>query len=263
MRALAGVALAVLMAVAAAATGAETAKAAPTPTPKATTTLAAFAHTKVESFTTTGWWQTWGLTTLPWHTALVTEGTNRLLRVNFPAGSHNGTSFGWLTGTSDSAHIRYRIRLSSNWKSDGAKLPGFGTPTYNADKSCSGGCGLAPADGITSWSARGHLNGSNVPGSYLYTADRSEWAFQWNTAAFVPGRWYTIDYWVTMNTPGQNNGVLRAAIDGVTVLNWTTMNLRKVSTLHVGKAWFDFYYGGSSVPSQNMAIDIDDVQVDW
>lgn len=223
----------------------------------------AYAHSRTEAFSTTGWWKTWGLTTLPWHTAVVTEGTSQFLRVNFPAGSHNGTSFDLLTGTSDSAHLQYKIRLSSNWQSNGGKLPGFGMPTYNADNSCSGGCGLAPADGITSWSARGHINGNNVPGSYLYTADKTEWAFQWNTAALVPGRWYTIDYWVTMNTPGQNDGILRAAVDGVTVLNWTTMNFRKVSSLHVGKAWFDFYYGGSSVPSQNMWIDIDDVAVDY
>jgi hypothetical protein len=66
-----------------------------------------------------------------------------------------------------------------------------------------------------------------------------------------------------MNTPGQNDGVLTASIDGQQLLNATNMNFRSVSTLHVGKAWFDFYYGGTAVPSQTMWVDVDDITVDW
>jgi hypothetical protein len=230
------------------------------------TTTTGYANTKVETFSTTGWWQTWGLSALPWRTSMVTEGTSQFLRVNFPAGSHNGASFDWLTGASDSAHIRYRIRLSSNWNSgtNGVKLPGFGKPTYDSTGACSGGCGGAPADGVTSWSARGHMNAARVPGSYIYTPERTGWAFQWNTApALVQGRWYTIDYWVKMNTPGQRNGVLRAAVNGVVVHEWTDMNFRSVDSLHVNKAWFGFYYGGAGVPAEYMWIDIDDIVIDW
>ncbi|HEX4820937.1 MAG TPA: hypothetical protein VFV00_12095 [Acidimicrobiales bacterium] len=231
------------------------------PTPAAPTTT--FDNHMVESFSASGWWNAWGLTTMPWHTTMVTEAGNQFLRVNFPAGSHNGTSFDWLTGTADAAHIQYRIRLSSNWQSAGAKLPGFGDPTYNADGTCSGGCGLAPANGITSWSARGHLNRWNVPGSYLYTPSKTEWTFQWDTSTLVPGKWYTIDYWVTMNTPGQSDGILSAAVNGQQVFRSTDMTFRLVDSLHVGKAWFGFYYGGTSTPMQNMWIDVDDITVDW
>jgi len=222
-----------------------------------------FTNSKTESFSTPDWWKTWGVTAVPWHSSVVTEGASQFLRVNFPRGSHNGTSFEWYTGTADAAHIRYRLRLSSNWISDGGKLPGFGAPTYDARGDCTGACGLAPADGITSWSARGHINTTNVPGSYLYIPGHREWLVQWSHAPLVPGRWYTIDYWVTMNTPGQNNGVLKAAVDGSFVLTLTNLNFREVDTLHVGKAWFGFYYGGRGVPSQNMWIDVDDVTVDW
>lgn len=226
-------------------------------------TVSPYTYTKTEGFDGPNWWRTWGLTAAPWHTSVVTEGASRFLRVGFPAGSHDGTSFKWSTGTSDTARIRYRIRLGSTWQSSGGKLPGFGSPVYDSKNQCQGGCGLLPADGITSWSARGHINAQGVAGSYLYVPNHSEWAFQWNTAALVPGRWYTIDYWVTMNTPGQNNGALKAAIDGNVVLNRTDMSFRQVSTLHVGTAWFDFYYGGSSVPPTNMWIDIDEATIDW
>src|SRR4051794_742782 len=86
------------------------AKAATTTTGASTTlALPTFAHTKTESFAVAGWWKTWSLTTVPWHTNVVTEGTDRFLRVNFPAGSHNGTSFDLPTGTADAAHLQYRI----------------------------------------------------------------------------------------------------------------------------------------------------------
>ena len=66
-----------------------------------------------------------------------------------------------------------------------------------------------------------------------------------------------------MNTPGQSNGVLRAAVDGTVVHQWTNMNFRLVNSLHVNKAWFGFYYGGEGVPSETMWIDVDDVTIDW
>ena len=231
-----------------------------------TTTVAtapSYLHQKTETFGTRTWWQAWGLQSAPWHTTLVTEAGNQFLRVGYAAGSHDGTAFKWKTGDADSARIRYRLRLSDNWTMPDGKLPGFGNPTYDDNRACSGGCGLAAANGITSWSARGHLNGRNVLGSYLYTPGRSTWSIDWYGAPIVPGRWYTIDYWVTMNTPGRADGVIHAAIDGKEVANWTDLTFRLVPTLHVGTAWFDFYYGGPQVPPQNMWIDIDDLAIDY
>ena len=222
-----------------------------------------YSYTKTETFSATKWWSTWQLTSAPWHTSLVTENGNQFLRVAFPAGSHNGTSFDWQTGSSDTARVQYKIRFSPNWQSQGGKLPGFGSPAIDADGICLGGCGLAPADGITSWSGRIHYNANRVLGTYLYVPGKSEWVIQFGNVSLVPGRWYTVDYAVTMNTPGQSNGVLTAKIDGQLLLNATNLNFRLVPTLHVGKAWFGFYYGGDAVPAQNMWIDVDDITVDW
>lgn len=237
-----------------------------TATATAASAPAVYTNTKTETFSTNDWWRSWAFGSLPWRTSNVKEGTSRFLRVNFPAGSHNGASFDWLTGESDAVHIRYRIRLSSNWSSDGngVKLPGFGQPQHADGGACLEGCGGKPADGVDSWSARGWMNGSNAPGSYVYTSERTGWSFAWTYApTLVPGRWHTIDYWVTMNTPGQRDGVLKAAVDGVVVHNWTDMSFRSVDSLHVHKAWFGFYYGGAGVPSEYMWIDIDDITIDW
>jgi hypothetical protein len=229
----------------------------------ATTTTSPYTFTKTEAFGTASWWKTWGLTAAPWHTSVVTEDGNPFLRVGFPAGSHNGTAFSLPTDTSDAAHIRYRVRFSPNWQSQGGKLPGFGNPVVDSNGVCLGGCGLMPADGITSWSGRSHYDANLGLGTYLYVPDKSEWVIQWGNVRLVPGQWYTIEYAVQMNTPGQNDGVLTASIDGQQLLNATNMNFRSVSTLHVGKAWFDFYYGGTAVPSQTMWVDVDDITVDW
>jgi len=245
-----------LTAVAANAQGATTTSTAQAP-------VSPYTYTKTETFGATGWWRTWGLTSAPWHTSLVAESGDQFLRVGFAAGSHNGTSFDLPTGTSDSARIQYRIRFSPNWQSNGGKLPGFGSPTYDANGVCLGGCGLAPADGVTSWTGRGHFNAQNILGSYLYVAGKSEWVLPWGNVPVVPGRWYSLEYTVKMNTPGQSDGVMTATIDGHQVFSATNLNLRSVPTLHVGKAWFGFYYGGDSVPPVNMWIDVDDITVDW
>ena len=229
----------------------------------AATSPSPYTYTKTETFGATNWWTTWGLTSKPWHTALVTESGNQFLRVGFPAGSHNGTSWKLPTGTSDAARIQYRIRFSPNWQSQGGKIPGFGNPTVDAAGVCLGGCGLLPADGITSWSGRAHYDSALGLGTYLYVPGKSEWVIQWGAVRLVPGQWYTVEYTVKMNTPGQNDGVMTATINGQQLMNATNLNFRSVPTLHVGNAWFDFYYGGSAVPAPTMWMDVDDITVDW
>ena len=234
-----------------------------TAAPAAAITTSPYSFTKTETFGATQWWKTWGLTAAPWHTSLVTESGNQFLRVGFPAGSHNGTAFKLPTGTSDAARVQYRIRFSPNWQSQGGKIPGFGNPTVDTNGVCQGGCGTLPADGITSWSGRAHYDSTLGLGTYLYVPSKSEWVIQWGGVRLVPGQWYTIEYTVKMNTPGASDGVMTAKINGQQLLNATNLNFRLVPTLHVGNAWFDFYYGGSAVPPQTMWMDVDDITVDW
>ena len=235
-------------------------------------TSSGYTHTFTESFNSTTWYTAWGMTK-PGRADVVTEAGNNLYRVVFWQGTHGGTSFFKSTGDADAVHLRYRLRFSSNWDASKAggdvKLPGLGRPVLDSAGVCLVACGGSPADGLTGWSARTDVYADNGPGFYVYDADMPTTlpaygkGWRWFQSPFVPDRWYTIDEYVTMNTPGQHDGVLRSFVDGVKVFEKTDFNFRNVSTLHAGNAWFDFYYGGGGLSPVTQWVDVDDILVEW
>jgi len=58
-----------------------------------------------------------------------------------------------------------------------------------------------------------------------------------------------------------NDGVLRAWIDGQPVYENTGIRFRDVDSLHVERAWFDIYYGGTWTAPDDMYIDFDNAVV--
>ncbi|MCU1484483.1 MAG: hypothetical protein JWN67_1229 [Actinomycetia bacterium] len=257
-------ALAGILAFAALATGAAVADGA-TPTPPATpvTPAPAFA----ESFTSPTWFQSWGRAGNPWHSTVATEGANRFLRVSIAKGAHDGTSFFKYTGEHDAVTLRYRIRFGAGWdpskSSHNIKLPGFGAPLLDPQGVCLAGCGGAGADGVRGYSARVDVQDTGVPGFYVYDVNPILLAYgtgmRWSTPTFQPGRWYTVQVSIAMNTPGRSDGVLRASVDGRPVFARDDLLFRLTPLLHVGAAWFDFYYGGAGVAPNDTTIDVDDI----
>ena len=223
-----------------------------------------------ETFSTSGWHTRMGLDTRPWHTSqVVAADGSAFLRVSFVKGTHNGSSWFFPTGDADAVHLSYKMRLSPNWDSSQSasniKLPGFGTPLLDAAGVCLGGCGLVKGDGITSWSARGDMGQSGVPGYYVYDAVTPYGVgYRWsNQGAYQNTRWYTVDLYLTMNTPLAKDGTLTAYVDGRKVWEKTDFLFRLVDSLHAGNVWFDFYYGGSGVAPADMWIDIDDIVIEY
>lgn len=144
----------------------------------------------------------------------------------------------------------------------GGKLPGPAGP-YGS----TGQAGNA-ADGTNGWSARGAWRPANstddpttvpiLPEYYVYHADMSGSYGDrpdWNTT-FQRGQWYQVDQHVKMNTPGQNDGVLEAWVDGDRVFSRTNYRFRNsgYDNIKVQKYWFTLTYGGSwSSPTDNAA----------
>lgn len=230
-----------------------------------------YVHRAKEPFLP-GWFDRWGLTR-PWRTAVIAEaGGNTFLRVGIVAGSHSGTSFRLPMPSAEFAHLRYRVRFGPTFDPSKAaanvKQPGFGNPVFGAKGVCLAACGNAPADGVTSYSARSDIHQDGTPGWYVYDVDaarvldfgRGE---RWSVPAFRGGRWYMVDQYIRMNTPGQNDGRLAVLVDGVEVHDRSTYNFRTVPTLGVGAAWFDVHYGGSGVAPVDMWVDYDDVLMEW
>src|SRR5690606_28531359 len=123
------------------------------------------------------------------------------------------------------AYFRYYLRFGESWNPvvTGGKLPGL-SGTYGK-----AGWGGRSADGTNGWSARGLffeqvaddpvLANYRPIGSYLYHVQGGEYGSNigWNlgpTGMLEKNRWYSIEQYVKLNDPGEDNGILRAWVDG-------------------------------------------------
>ncbi|WP_152418919.1 polysaccharide lyase [Natronorubrum sulfidifaciens] len=160
----------------------------------------------------------------------------------------------------DELHQRYWVYFGENaYPSDDCKAPGFsGDPNRNLS-------GTTEPNGYNGWSARGsyHATSGGVePGYYVYHADQSSW---WGTydrwgVTLQRGRWYQIDQYIDLNTPGRNDGVLKGWVDGEEVYSRSNWRWRETSDLPVHAFWHDFYHGGNGTASNTYHIYTDEYQ---
>ncbi|QCJ47413.1 polysaccharide lyase [Haloprofundus sp. MHR1] len=179
------------------------------------------------------------------------------LQVQLEEGSHYGTDMQYYfsdNGMSEPEElwIRYYLRLDPGFDvtSDGGKLPG---PAGTYD---SGGWGGKPADGTNGWSARMAFmpaDGGAELSYYCYHADMNNWGEWWSWDGTIEtGQYYQIDSYVKLNTPGENDGILRGWIDGEQAMEKTDIRFRDTEDLKVESLWFNIYHGGSDTsPSDN------------
>lgn len=233
-------------------------------------------------FDSDAWIGEWGLDRAPRNTDIVYEwdewgfeplnkDATPALRIKVNEGDHYGTSFSYIFRNQlgrepETVWFDYAIRLGSDWDPErGGKLPGFGG-TYGR-----AGWGGRPVDGTDGWSARGLFNGQRdgfTPiGFYCYHADMrgqygSGWV--WNEGGFKGlenNRWYRIRQYVRMNTPGDNDGVLRAWVDGKPVYENPSVRMRDVESLKVETVWMNVYLGGTWSSKSDHHLYVDNVTI--
>lgn len=175
--------------------------------------------------------------------------------------------------------LRYYLRLGSDWDQsvDGGKMPGI-SGTYET-----AGWGGRKSDGTNGWSARGSfgrtiptaanpLGGRTPLGSYVYHADMATnygdvhvWNQAWDGRGIggllETGRWVCLETQVKMNTPGDNDGVLRAWVDGVLSFEKTDYRYRDVDRLKIQRIWMNIYHGGTAPSPYDQHLFIDNVVV--
>jgi len=64
-----------------------------------------------------------------------------------------------------------------------------------------------------------------------------------------------------MNTPGQNDGILRGWVDGKLAFDKTDVRMRDVDTLKIETVWLNVYYGGTWTAKADYHLYIDDVVI--
>jgi len=216
------------------------------------------------------WFESWGLKAPARNTEVVTKDAahgKKCLQIKVAKGSNYGTSleyrFKRQTGSEpEEIYFRYYLRLGADWDpKSGGKLPGFGG-TYGK-----AGWGGRSVNGKDGWSARGlflpHKNGATEVGFYCYHADMkgkygSNW--KWDTA-LKNERWYCVEQYAKMNTPGKNDGILRAWIDGKQTFEKTDVRMRDTENLKIEMIWFNVYHGGKDPAAKDHHLLIDDVVI--
>lgn len=200
------------------------------------------------------------------------------LKVTIPVGRNLGLNTRYkfeseLGHEPEEMYFRYALRFGADWDPtvSGGKLPGF-VGTYGR-----AGWGGRKANGRNGWSTRGtffeHRDASSSLselrgiGSYVYHADMPThygnlWGWNLGTGGLLrKNRWYSIEQQVRLNTPGLNDGVLRAWIDGFLVFERTDLRFRDIPELKIESLWLNVYHGGTDPAVKEMSLYIDNLVI--
>lgn len=193
----------------------------------------------------------------------------RALRVAIPAGKHYGITMQYdfddrIGHEPEEIYFRYYLRLADDWEPQhNGKLPGI-SATYGV-----AGWGGRPTVGDDGWSARGLFkrtrDGVTPTGFYCYHMDMkgkygNGWA--WGELGHLEkNRWYCIEQYARVNTPGEPDGILRGWIDGALAFEKTDVRMRSTDTIRIESIWLDVYYGGKAVPETDHHLYIDELVI--
>lgn len=191
----------------------------------------------------------------------------KALRVRIPKGGNLGCNlryqFAKRTGSEpEEIYFRYHLRFANDWDAEeqGGKLPGI-SGTYGR-----AGWGGRPVNGKDGWSARGSFgrrrDGETAVGFYTYHVDmKGKYGSVWEWDRLKNNRWYAIEQYLKLNTPGKNDGVMRAWIDGKLAFEKTDVRFRDVSDLKIEMVWMNVYQGGTKPAASEEHLYIDDVVI--
>jgi hypothetical protein len=194
------------------------------------------------------------------------EGTNTALNTLWKFGKQTGAE-------PEETYFRYYLRLGDDWNQtvQGGKLPGI-SGTYGV-----AGWGGRKSDGRNGWSARGTffqtipagnpLAGLHPIGTYCYHADMAGfygdcWLWPMGYRGFLENnRWYCIEQYLHLNTPGEKDGILKAWVDGRLAFEKTDIRFRLDDRLKIEQIWMNVYHGGKKPSPRDQHVYIDNVVI--
>ncbi len=146
----------------------------------------------------------------------------------------------------DNACIRYHVRFGENFDwSKGGKLPGLSGVAPGVSPTLPAGGGN-PGD--KGWSGRLVWGSNGSVASYVYHPRQPYkygQGFGWSQGV-DDDRWHVLRQCYRMNTVGQQDGVLRAWLDGAMVLDRTDMVYRLKNTVHISHLMWSIFRGGAT-----------------
>lgn len=184
---------------------------------------------------------------------------DRCLKVKYPVGTHDSKANGaqWKTdleGVYNELYMSYYVKFGENFGLDKiGKLPGLGG-------------GLAYNDGNrdTEWSGRLMWREGGRLQFYLKQPITNEKQFDWpRTFEAQKEQWYHIELHYIMNTPGVNNGVMEAWLDGEFISRYDNIPFRSDARVGITEMDFSTFFGGNDLhePTQDNYAYFDDFKV--
>ncbi len=185
------------------------------------------------------------------------------LKATIAQGTHDGISAFYnfenrIGYQPEEVYFRYYLRFGDTWDSTyNGKLPGIAHKGFDGEGVPSAN-GQSPSYGENTWSARGLFEppeledlGPRMPiGFYTYHTDQalpSGEHFVWsnNYQGFLEkNRWYSVEQYIKMNTPGNDDGIMRAWIDGQLAYENVEINLTNNPDFKIRHVWLNLYHGG-------------------
>ena len=162
------------------------------------------------------------------------------LRAQFPKNKASGRDGGILFDNSfedvEEATLEYRLKFNENfyWAA-GGKLPGLGGSAFDNKGAIPSGCvdrGSRNSDNGFSCRLMWRTNRAHTakPKLVVYTYHPKRPKDCGEDFDFIrdikKGKWYTIQQYIKLNTPGQKNGVLRMFVDGQKLLDKNDVEFR-------------------------------------
>ena len=199
---------------------------------------------------------------------IVKEKGNKFLRVTY-VGKEFGPARGGVqfkvpfNNSYNELYFSYRVRFAKDFDFvKGGKLPGLmgGTgPT---------GC-VSDKNGF---SARNMWRVDGDAVQYLYAprkisacGDDYHYTKGGVNQHFIPGEWQRVEHRLVMNTPGENNGIMQAWLDGELVLDVKDFLFREAgSNFAIDTLYFSTFFGGGDAewaPQTSQITDFDDLVV--
>lgn len=238
----------------------------------------------VERFEQTGWSKHWSILSVRSGAERVPRpgggaAAGHALKVTIKTGVNLGLDLRYrfkdkLGSEPEEAYLRYYVFFPDVWVTpvDGGKLPGL-AGTYGR-----AGWGGRTPDGYNGWNMRmlfrkqapaDHPMHDRVAVGTEATLPkvpdmRNEGYFVWPTAmggVLEKNRWYCIEQYVKLNTPGRNDGVFRGWADGRLAFERTDLVYRNTHELKIEEAWMNVYHGGQQPTPQDISMYIDDVVI--
>lgn len=196
----------------------------------------------------------------------------KALRITIPKGEHLGADLRFRFAKDrdeqpEAMYLSYSLRFANDFQPvQGGKMPGF-AGTYGQ-----AGWGMRRPDGDDGWSARGSFSRPDVRGritlgSYGYHVDQTKdhgdvWLWDRQQRGTLElNRWYRLEEFIKLNTPGKNDGILRAWVDGRLAFEKEDICFRTDRNLRIEEVWLNVYHGGQATAAHDYHLYIDDLVI--